>query len=215
MPIEQPEKIKILPAYTIADAARYIGMKPSTVREWLRGQRPIFKDAKGLLSFMDLVSAHVLHTIRKGYHIPMRQVRKAADTLSKISGGLTYLAHRDFYHDDLNLFLILDERLVSLSEGGQYVDKEIIKQGLRQLEYGKDGFTDRFFPKANGAEQSQFAINPKVNFGKLSLVRSGIGADAIRDRFIAGEKIVDLAEDYGAESDEIEEAIRWHERLAA
>ena len=215
MPLAEPEEIKIVPAYSIAEASRYLGMKEPTVRNWFRGPKPVLNNSGGLISFIDVVQAHVLHTIRKGYHIPMGQVRRAAETLAKISGGLDYLAHKDFYHDDRHLFLLLDERLVSLSEGGQFVDKEIIKEGLRQLEYGVDGFTDAFFPRAHGAVQTAFAINPKVNFGKLCLVRLGVGAEAIRDRFHAGESVSDIALDYGVRGDEVEEAIRWHDRLAA
>ena len=141
--------------------------------------------------------------------------RRAAETLAAISGGLNYLAHEDFYHDDRHLFLLLDEKLISLSEGGQYVDKEVIKEGLKQLEYGRDGFTDAFFPKVRGEVQTTFAINPKVNFGKLSIVRLGVGAEAIGDRFDAGESVSDIARDFGATGSEVEEALRWHVRLAA
>jgi uncharacterized protein (DUF433 family) len=215
VPFDHPEAIKSAPAYSIAEAARFLNVKPQTVREWFRGANPVLNNSKGLISFMDIIQAHVLHTIRRGYHIPMKQVRKASDTLKRIGGSLDYLAHKDFYHDKVHLFLQLDEGLISLSEGGQFVDKEIITEGLRQLMYGYDGFTEIFFPKANGVVQTDFGINPKVNYGKLYLSRIGVGAEAIRDRFFAGEKIVDICADYRATQTEVEEAIRWHDRLAA
>jgi hypothetical protein len=118
MPLAQPEEIKVLPAYTIAEASRYIGMNRSTVREWMRGQKPIIHNSKGLISFMDLVCAHVLHTVRRAAHIPMRSVRRAAATLSNIAGGIHYLAHQSFFHDKSNLFILLEDQLISLSEGG-------------------------------------------------------------------------------------------------
>lgn len=210
-----PDAVKKLPAYTIAEAARYIGVNASTVQNWFRGNNPVLSKSKGLVSFIDLVQAHVLHTIRKGYHIPMKRVRIAAETLEKISGSLDCLAHQDFYHDHRDLFLRLDEGLVSLSERGQFVNKEIIEGGLRQLAFGNDGFTEWFYPRANGELQEAFAINPSVNYGKLCISRLGVGVDSIRDRFLAGEGIKDIAEDYGAECAEVEEAIRWHDRLAA
>lgn len=55
-------------------------------------------------------------------------------------------------------------------------------------------------------------LDPKINFGKPCIARLGVGADAIADRFFAGEKLDDLVLDYAATREEIEEAIRWHER---
>lgn len=210
-----PNPIKTIPAYSVAESARIIGVKSSTVRNWFRGKHAVLPSKGGKVSFLDLVKAHVLHTIRKGYNIRMSNVRIAANTLAKLTGSLNLLAHKDFYVDDRHLFLMLDEQLISLSEGGQRVDHEIIKQGLRQLFYGDDGFTDLFFPKVNGEFQNDFAINPAVNYGKLYIARLGVSTEAIRERFVAGEGIKEIAADYGAGYEEVEEAIRWHDRLAA
>ncbi len=214
--MSEPDTSSLTPAYTIAEASRYIGVNASTIRNWFRGTEAILRPASsGRISYLDLIQAHVLHTIRRGYHIAMRKVRIAAETLKKLRGSLNYLAHKDFYVDEKHLFIMLDEQLISLSEGGQRVDQEVIKQGLKQLDYGEDGFSDQFFPKADGVLQREFAVNPKVNFGRLHLTRLGISAEYIRDRFIAGERISEIALDYGANELEVEEAIRWHERLAA
>lgn len=216
MPELTPDEIKTTPAYSLAEAARYIGAGPSTVHNWFRGKNAILHPAsKGRISFLDLVQAHVLQIVRKGYHINMKKVRIAAETLKNLRGSLDFLAHRDFYVDDRHLFIMLDEQLISLSEGGQRVNQEIIKEGLRQIDYGADGFTDRFYPKAHGSVQKDFAISPLVNYGRLHIARLGIGAEAIRTRFVAGESISDIAADYGAQFSEIEEAIRWHDRIAA
>ena len=211
-----PDDIKITPAYSLAEVGRYIGVRHSTVHHWFRSKKAVLQPAsKGKISFIELIQAHVLHTIRKGYHINMNKVRIAAETLRRLNGSLQFLAHKDFYIDDRHLFLMLDQQLISLSEGGQRVDHEIVKQGLHQLTYGDDGFTDRFFPKAHGNPQKEFAISPMINFGRLYLSRLGVGAESLRDRFLAGESIPDIAADYGAHYAEVEEAIRWHDRLAA
>ena len=216
MPPHSPDEIKIAPAYPIADVGRYVGISDSTLRDWFRGRKPIFPIEAGYASFIDLVAAHVLHTIRKGCRIPMKRVRRACETLKKLSGSLRNLAHKDFSYDKKNLFLTLDEYLISLSEDGQRVDREIISQGLKQLRFGRDEFADTFYPVGlHGAPQREFAINPKINFGSLHLVRLGIGVTAILDRFQAGEAVSDIAADYDAQSAEIEDAIRWHDRLAA
>ena len=125
-----------------------------------------------------------------------------------------FLASKDFYYDHENLFLQIGPLLVSLSEGGQVVEKQIIREGLKQLTYGDDGYAGQFFPAVNGQLQQQFAINPEINFGRLSIARLGVDTNAVANRFVAGEKIVDIAKDYDATPDEVEDAIRWHDRLA-
>lgn len=216
MPPHSPDEIKIAPAYPIAEVGRYVGISDSTLRAWFRGRKPIFPIEDGYASFVDLVAVHILHTIRKGCRIPMKRVRKACETLKKLSGSLRNLAHKDFCYDKKHLFLTLDEHLISLSEDGQRVDRDIISQGLKQLTFGRDNFAETFYPAGlHGASQKDFAINPKINFGSLHLVRLGVGVSAILDRVDAGEAVSDIAADYDAQSAEIEEAIKWHGRLAA
>jgi uncharacterized protein (DUF433 family) len=224
----RPESVKLLPAYPLAAAARLVGSNPSTLRAWFRGRDytvggkkrksravlPTRSRAGEPISFIDLVEAHVFLLIRKQYRIPMKNVRRAAEYLAEIKGSLTFLAHKDFYFDNTHLFLQLSEGLVSLSERGQVVDKDIIEKGLKQVEYGSDGYASEFFPSADHAEQRSFVISPARNFGRLCIARSGVGAEVLAVRFDLGEKIADIAQDYAATPEEVEEAIRWNRRLS-
>ena len=226
-----PDKVKFLPAYTLASAARLIDSNPSTLRVWFRGRPPYQSTARYQravksvlplqagtgepLSFIDIVLAHVLHLIRHQYKIPLKKVRLATDYIKKTKGDLLFLASKDFSVDHRDLFLELGPHLISLSESGQVVDKEIISRGLKQLTYGSDRYAGQFFPTMNGRLQRDFAINPAINFGRLSIARLGVDTNALAARFVAGEKIIDIAQDYDATADEVEDAIRWHERLAA
>ena len=226
---KKPDDVKTMPAYTMASAARLVGSKPSTLRTWFRGRdykvrgetktsRPVLPTlsrAGDPISFIDLIEAHVFLLIRQRYNIPMKNIRAAAEYLSKIKGSLTYLAHQDFYLESSHLILKIENKLISLSERGQLVDKEILESGLKQLSYGSDGYASEFYPRAGEAEQKEFLVSPTINFGRLCIASSGIGADVIADRFFNGEKFSDIAVDYGVTVDKIEEAIRWHERLAA
>ena len=224
-----PDKTKLLPAYSLADAARYLHSNTSTLRAWLSGRgykvceekrwsEPVLASdrAKGQpISFLDLVEAHVLLAIRRGYGIPMRRFRTAMEFLRELDGDLHFLAHQDFYHDRKDLFIKVQDKLISLSERGQLVEEKIIAEGLKQLDYGRDGYAARFYPRFLAEQQKIIMLDPTMNFGRPCLARLGVGADAIGERFRAGEKIADLAKDYAAKPEEIEEAIRWHERLAA
>lgn len=226
---KKPDRVKTLPAYSLASAARLVGAKPSTLRAWFRGRdytvgaerktsRPVLptlSETGDPISFIDLIESHVFLLIRRRYHIPMRNIRAAAEYLAELKRSLTYLAHQDFYLDSSHLILKVENKMISLSERGQLVDKDILESGLKQLNYGSDGFASEFYPRAGELEQKEFVVSPTINFGRLCIARSGIGADVVFDRFFSGEKSSDIAADYGATVDEIEEAIRWHERLAA
>lgn len=223
-----PSEIKLLPAYPLAEAARYLGSNPSTLGAWFHGRGYKVKGQKKWsnavlsptitrgepISFLDLIEAHVLLAIRKGYGIPMKNLRKAMEYFREIGGDLHLLAHRDFLHDRKNLYVKWENKLLSLSERGQFVGREIVDEGLKQILYGEDDYASRFFPRNDNHRQETIVLDPNINFGKPCIMRLGVGADAIAARFFAGEKFDDLVQDYAATKEEVEEAIRWHERVA-
>ena len=228
MPTGQPSEIKLLPAYSIAAAARFVDSSTSTLRAWFRGRSykvggksrhtsPILPTSTqgNPISFIDLIEAHVLTLVRREYGIPMKNVKAAAETLQKLKGSLRFLAHEDFYADQKHLFLKIDDQLVSLSERGQHVDQQIISKGLQQLNYGEDGFASRFYPAFRGVEQKDVFLDPEINFGRPCLAELGVSANVMADRFFAGETIANLAIDYGATRQQVETALRWHDLQAA
>ncbi len=229
MNVSAPAPIKLLPAYPIAEAARLLAASPSTLHAWFHGRDYKVRgaarrspavlaktDPQGTpLSFLDLVEAHVLLAIRKGYKIPLSRFRRAMEYLGEISGDLHFLAHQQVYHDRRDLFLKIEDRLVSLSERGQHVSEGIIAEGLEQLEYGDDGYADRLFPRLAGSSHHAVVLDPRISYGQPCLARLGIKVDAVSARFRAGETIAEIARDYGAEVMEIEDAIRWVNQRAA
>jgi len=233
VPINAPDEVKNLPAYTLAEAARYIGVSETTLRTWFRGKpavstkkggfrraaiKPILPTGAGPgepLSFLDLIIAHVLFSLRNSYKFPMGKVAKAKEYLASLEGNLSFLAHKDFFHDHADLYMGEDKNLLTLTQQGQMADKTILASGLHQIIYGSDGYAKEFFPKLGDTDQREFVVNPEINYGRISIVRIGVKADALAARYNAGEKMSDIAEDYGATPEEIVEAIRWHDRLAA
>jgi uncharacterized protein (DUF433 family) len=229
MKLPIPEEIKIVPAYKVAEAARYLGASPSTLRGWFRGRnykvagearqtKPVLGQhgpEGATLSFLDLIEAHVLQAIRRGYGIPLNRFRKAMDYLREINPDLHFLAHENFRYDNRNLFLRMEDRLFSLSERGQMVSENIIEEGLKRLEYGDDGFASKLFLPVKRDDRHTIAIDPTVGFGRPIVSGLGVKAEVIAARFAAGEGISEIAEDYGAKVVEIEDALRWCNRLAA
>ncbi len=225
----QPQPLKLEPAYSLAMAARVLGTNPSTLRAWFHGRsystktghrraapvKAATQDMGAPFSFIELVEAHMLLAIHRGYGIPLKRLRAAIDYLREQGGDLLFLAHRDFKHDRQHLYVTRDDYLVSLSERGQYVEPRVIQDGLRQIVYGEDGYADRFFPLVNGQEQTSVMLAPSIGFGRPVLAKLGLSVEAVAARFRAGEHLRDLAADYGATPEEIEDALRWSDRRAA
>lgn len=213
---------KLLPVYPLAQVARIVGCNEGTLRTWLRGRnyvsggekrrsKPMFGnsfEARAALTFLDLVEAHMLHLVRKGYGIPMKNFRAAMEYLRGIGGDTHFLAHRDFVHDRRHLYLRDDRHLISLSERGQHVNTVVINDGLKQLMYGEDGYAEKFFPIIKGRQQQAVMLNPIIGYGQPTLTRLGVNISAISSRFDAGEHLADLASDYGATNEELEDALR-------
>ena len=120
------------------------------------------------------------------------------DYLATLNADLTFLAHRDFFQDSGNLYLEIDAKLLTLTEQGQMSDKTILASGLKQIIYGADGFADEFFPKVGNVPQREFVVNPAINYGRLSIVRLRVGADALAARYSAGEKMADTGGNSGS-----------------
>jgi uncharacterized protein (DUF433 family) len=214
---------KLLPVYPLAQVARIVGCNAGTFHTWIRGRnyvsggekrrtKPMFGSSsshpRSALTFLDLVEAHMLHLVRKGYGIPIKNFRAAMEYLHGIGGDIHFLAHRDFVHDRRHLYLKADKKLISLSERGQHVNTVIISDGLKQLMYGEDGYADSFFPLIGGKHQQAVMINPSIGYGQPTLARLGVNTAAIVSRFDAGEHLADLASDYGATNEELEDALR-------
>lgn len=224
-----PDSLKLQPAYPLAEAARILGTNPSTLRAWFHGRDYSTKDGRrrsapvmqatqkagAPLSFIDLIEAHMLLAIRKGYGIPLKRLRDAMGYLREKGGDLLFLAHENFKHDRQHLYVKQDDYLLSLSEHGQHVNRHVIADGLKQIVHGEDGYADKFFPLIKGHEQKTIMLAPAVGFGRPVLARRGIAVQAIAQRFEAGEHMADLAMDYAVTTEEIEDAIRWTTRHAA
>ncbi len=214
-----------LPTYSIPEAAHYLRIPRATLRSWVAGRyypveggkkffKPIIslpdKD-RTLLSFMNLVEAHVLDAIRRTYNVPLYKVRKALAYLQEQFPSSHPLADQRFETDGSDLFIEKLGQLINISQAGQLAMRELIEAHLRRIERDPAGSAVRlylFIRKRQPEEPKFIVIDPLVSFGKPILVGTGIPTAVIAERYKAGESIDELASDYGRQRPEIEEAIR-------
>jgi uncharacterized protein (DUF433 family) len=221
-----------LPAYGIAEASHYLAIPLATLRSWVRGRhypteagprffKPVISlpdPELGSLSFVNLVEAHVLGAIRREHRIPLLKVRSAVDYVQRRFGSKHPLAEQKFETDGVDLFVSRFENLISASESGQLAIRELIKARLRRIEHDASGLAARLYPftRLNGSDQPKFVvIDPLISFGRPTITGTGITTSILAERYKAGDSMDALAEDYGCERSQVEEAVRCELALAA
>lgn len=201
------------------------------MRSWIRGRayptqegkrffRPLIELPQrdsSLLSFTNLVEAHVLAALRRRHRISMRSVRRALDYLKRELSSRHPLAVERLETDGLDLFVERYGRLINLSQDGQLAMRELLAASLHRVEYSR-GSAVRLFPFTRRNEPSEprlVMIDPAISFGKPVVTGTGIRTAILAERFHAGESIEELASDYGLDTSQVQEAIRYELAIAA
>lgn len=217
--------LRDMPAYGINEAAHYLGIPKATLRSWVLGRyyptgtgKRFFRHIielpekeRCLLSFVNLVEAHVLDAIRRAHGVALWRVRKAVNYLRKELGSKHPLAEQKFVTDRVDLFVEMFGQLVNISQEGQLVIKELIRTHLQRIERDTSGLPVRLYPftrERKADEPKTIVIDPYISFGRPILAGTGIATTIVAQRYKAGESIEELAEDYGRSRTDIEEAIR-------
>lgn len=220
VPVERD--LRDLPAYSIAEAAGYLRLPKSTLRAWLLGQqafRPVIDiaDRKGRqLSFINLVEAFVLAAIRREHSISLPKVRQAVTYLRRTFDTTRPLADEQFATDGVHLFVEKFGALVGVTEEGQTHLREVILNQLKYIRRDPKGVPEKIvlFP-VPGPAKGDVVIDPRLSFGRPVLDGIGVRTSILVERFRAGDSIEQLAREYNAESDAIQNAIRCELPFAA
>lgn len=206
------------PAYPFVEAAHYLHIPLTTLRAWCLGQRgfrPVIrldgKRSEGL-SFLNMIEAHVLSAIRREHHVPLPNVRQALHYVSKHLDMDRPLAQAQFATQGVDLFVEELDRIVNVSRDGQVEMADLIRVHLQRIDRDVHGVPIRLYPftrkQAEKEAIKSVVMDPRVAFGRPVLVGTAVPTTVLADRFKAGDTLTDLAKDYGAQPEAIEEAIR-------
>jgi uncharacterized protein (DUF433 family) len=229
---EPGQDLRELPAYSLTEAARYLRMPEATLRSWVVGRsypttagqrffRPVIRLPKirlPVLSFVNIVEAHVLEAIRRQENIALRKVRAAVAFLERHYNSRHPLVEHQFETDGLDLFIQKAGLLINLSQAGQLAIREVVSSYLRRVERDVKGLPIRLYPftrKRESEEPRAVMIDPLVSFGRPVLAGTGIATAVLAERFKAGESVEELAKDYGRTALDIQEALRCELPLEA
>lgn len=169
-----------------------------------------------LLSFWNLVEAHVLRALRTEHGVSVRALRQAIDYSQMELHMERLLLSEKLCTDAGEVFLDRYGQLIDLSASGQLAMRRIFQEHLKRVEWDEWRFPVRLYPFITSgtlAADHLIMIDPKISFGRPVLASRGISTAAIAGRIDAGEAVDDLAADYDLTAAEIEQAVLY-ERAA-
>jgi uncharacterized protein (DUF433 family) len=219
-----------LAAYTLAEAARYLRLPPATLRSWVFGRAypvtksggrfpPLIRPASKqppLLSFSNLVEAHVLRSLRAVHEVSVKALREALAYAERELSIDRLLLRPELRAEAGKVFLDRYGHLIELTASGQFAMREFFDAHLKRIEWDRSKAPARLYPflsvvSADG--ERPIMIDPHIAFGRPVVERKGISTSAIVERIDAGESVEDVADDYDLGRSEIEQAILY-ERAA-
>ena len=225
-----------IPMYAAPMVGRLAGLSIGRVRRWLQGydytylagrldelraghQEPVVRRAKATdstyASFLDLID---LLFVKKflDHGVSLQRIRKALYEAEELIGG-HHFAQRSFFTDGRNIYLQVKENadaLLELLSGGQWVIAPVIMELAHQIDFDMPtGFAQRWYPLGpNGL----IVLDPRISFGKPTLVGRGVATANIYDLFLGeGENVKSVCSWMNLERKEVQAAVTFERQLAA
>ncbi len=217
------------PLYTVSEAARYLLVSPSTLGTWADGyvrgrpDRPIqgapvvtalprTRPGYPRLPFVGLAEAYVLNAFRKA-GVPLQRIRPSLDWLREHVGDHA-LASKDLYTDGAEVLWDFAQRAgtgtpdhevvkrLIVPRSGQYVFREVVDQYLRQVRFDpEDGYASLI--RLPQYAEADVVVDPQRGFGHPIFAKSGVRVEDVLGPIRAGDRLEDVAEDYGVPVDEL------------
>jgi len=197
---DDPRLIRAL--FTLRESAAYLGVPVSTLHQWARptGAEPlvtVFPRAgrSATVPFVGFAEAFVQSALRSA-GVPMQRIRPAVAKLSAEIGLEHALVSKRIYTDGAELIFDYakssdDEALLTVVRTGQQHFAQIIRNYLKPISYGDDGWAQQVhLPAYRSAE---VLVDPNRAFGQPLVVHVGARVEDLVDRFQAGDRFADIA----------------------
>lgn len=203
-----------LPAYQVNEAAQYAKVTTQTIRNWQdRGDEAAAvsrRDKGSALSYLQLVEVAFVAVMRKA-GISLAQIKDTRNYVAKHLQSEFPFAQHKFMTDGQNILMSLaafdgratKNKLVLVDKGGQIAWQKIIATKFQEFDY-KKGLAARWHVAGKG---SPVLIDPQIAFGAPAI--RGVPTWAIKGRWVAGESLADIEEDFQIKASEIKEALAF------
>ena len=215
-----------MPAYTLVEIAHCLRVPRATLRAWTLGRsypsasgerraQPLIQIADRhtpALSFRNVIELHVLSAVRRKHRVEMSAVRRAIRYLRRRLDVPHPLADQQMATDGRDLFVERYGKLVNISRDGQLEMRSLVDVFLSRIDRNPLGVPIRLFPftrpRVEEAPRS-VVMDPRIQFGRPCIAGTGIPTSIIAERYMMGDSVAELAEDYAQKTLDIEEALRY------
>ena len=221
------------PLYTVAEAARHLGVPESTFGAWVRGSRRRGADRGApsgplvtaraafdpgrrgaTIPFIGLAEGLVLAALRRS-GVPLQRVRPALARLEEDFGVRHALASRRLYTDGSEVLYDYarpgDEAGgaapdVVVARSDQRVLGEVLDSYLSHLEFAEDGYPRLIrLPRYQVAE---VVVDPARGFGQPTFATGGARVEDALAMLRAGEDLEAVAAEYRVPAGHLRDAVR-------
>ena len=208
-----------LPTYRLSDAARYAGTSAQTIAHWHSRALPgsghhalPSRTQRQPLSYLQLIEVAIVATFRK-FNVPLGNIAKTRHYMAQTFNSEFPFAEYRFKTDGYHLLMNLGEveptlptdNLIVADAGGQLGWNAMMEDRLFEFDYDREyELALRWFV---AGRQSQIVIDPRVSYGAPMV--NGIPTWVLKGRWVAGESILDIQEDFGLSENEIADALRF------
>ena len=208
-----------------SDAARYLGMRPSTFQRWARGTgdtAPILDVLPGApgvatVPFAAMAEAHVVQALHQA-GVPRHKIRPALRRLQEEFGVEYALIAPNLATDGVDVLWDFSRSAEGSglieARTGQRVMRDIIRDYLQYLIWS-DG--DRYprMMQLRSCLPSQVIIDPQRAFGQPIFARSRTRVADVIGMYTAGDEPEVIADELGVEIADVRTAVRVGLGLAA
>ncbi|MGH3109769.1 MAG: DUF433 domain-containing protein [Gaiellaceae bacterium] len=217
------------PLYTVAEAARFLGVPTSTLTTWAKGYvrrppgrsevrgAPIIASVEAppnfpVIPFIGLAEGMVLAAFRRA-GVSLQHIRQAVDILEKEIGIDHALGSRRLYTDGAIILFDYadaerDEDLAGLTEvvRRQRVFAPVVREYLKRIDYAADGWAARLVSPATA--RPIVVVDPARAFGQPIFIQGASRVEDVLDRWKAGDPLLEVAEDFGVPVADVEDMLR-------
>lgn len=212
-----------LPAYSLAEAARYTEVHSNTLAYWLYGPASQKrtpgrhsltatlpgKPKRRPLSWLQLIEAAVAATFRRsGIKLPV--IREAHEYFAKDLEEEFPFARREFMSDGIELVVEASDiinkadfdKIVIANRHGQLGWKLLVGERFAELRY-EHGLAVAWH--LGGTGSPDVVMNPRVSYGAPAV--GGTPTWAVKGRYEAGEELSEIEDDFGLSHEQVVHAL--------
>lgn len=204
-----------VPLYSITEAAMHLRMSDETLRRWVaRGDlvRALTPETpkSARLPFIAMAEAQFYLQLRhdglslQAITVGMAAVRRALGDRFLIRGALA--------HDGRDVLLNLSDRDAA-AEWTRARDTQgglpgVIERGLTPITWAPDDRPQRV--RLTAYEGAEVVIDPRFVFGQPMLADRGVRTEDILHMFLAGDSVLDVADEFDVPLQVVESIVRTH-----